>query len=106
MASLTAIAQETLSVSGILLIKTFHRKKYFQERFEKENQRLTDLEVRQQLIGRWFFMFIGIFFAVMPAIVYLIGGRQIIDNPVNPPITLGMIVAFTTLQARLFAPIG
>jgi len=106
MATLTAQMQETLSVSGILLIKTFGRQKYSQERFEKENQRLTNLEIRQQLIGRWFFMFINVFFSVTPAIVYLVAGLQIIQSPVNPPITLGKIVAFTTLQSRLFFPIG
>lgn len=106
MASLTALMQETLSVSGILLTKTFGRQKYAQDRFEKENQTLTNLEVRQQMIGRWFFMFIGIFFSIIPAVVYLVAGLQIIHNPVNPPISLGGIVAFTTLQSRLFFPIG
>jgi ATP-binding cassette subfamily B protein len=106
MAALTAQMQETLSVSGILLVKTFGRQKYTQQRFEQENQRLTGLEIRQQLIGRWFFMFINVFFSVTPAIVYLVAGLQIIHNPLNPPITLGKIVAFTTLQSRLFFPIG
>ena len=106
MASLTAMMQETLSVSGILLTKTFGRQKYAQERFEKENQNLTNLEVRQQMIGRWFFMFIGVFFSITPAIVYLVAGLQIINNPLHPSITLGGIVAFTTLQSRLFFPIG
>ncbi len=106
MASLTSMMQETLSVSGILLTKTFGRQKYAQGRFEKENQNLTDLEVRQQMIGRWFFMFIGVFFSITPAIVYLVAGLQIIHNPLNAPISLGGIVAFTTLQSRLFFPIG
>ena len=106
MASLTAMMQETLSVSGILLTKTFGRQKYAQENFEQENQNLTNLEVRQQMIGRWFFMFIGIFFSITPAIVYLVAGTQIIHNPVGAPISLGGIVAFTTLQSRLFFPVG
>jgi ATP-binding cassette subfamily B protein len=105
MATLTAMMQETLSVSGILLMKTFGRQQYAQQMFEKENQRLTDLEIRQQLIGRWFFMFISVFFSVIPAIVYLIAGWQIITIR-NAGITLGGIVAFTTLQSRLFFPIG
>ncbi|HLG64161.1 MAG TPA: ABC transporter ATP-binding protein [Ktedonosporobacter sp.] len=105
MASLTAMMQETLSVSGILLMKTFARQKLAQERFEKENQHLTDLEVRQQMIGRWFFMFIGTFFSITPALVYLIAGWQIIFDP-HSAMTLGKIVAFTTLQSRLFFPIG
>src|SRR6266567_5206471 len=106
LASLTAIMQETLSVSGILLIKTFGRQKYAQEQFEKENQKLTDLEVRQQMIGRWFFMFIGTFFSITPAVVYLVAGWQIINSPLHAGISLGGIVAFTTLQSRLFFPIG
>ncbi|MFL5625432.1 MAG: ABC transporter ATP-binding protein, partial [Ktedonobacteraceae bacterium] len=105
LASLTAMMQETLSVSGILLIKTFGRQKYAQKQFEDENQKLADLEVRQQMIGRWFFMFIGTFFSVTPAIVYLVAGWQIIQDP-HTSLTLGRIVAFTTLQSRLFFPIG
>ncbi len=106
LSSLTAMMQETLSVSGILLTKTFGRQQFAQERFEKENQKLTELEVRQQMIGRWFFMFIGIFFSITPAIVYLVAGLQIINNPLHAGISLGGIVAFTTLQSRLFFPIG
>jgi ATP-binding cassette subfamily B protein len=106
MASLTAMMQETLSVSGILLMKTFGRQKMAQGQFEKENQQLTDLEIRQQMIGRWFFMFIGTFFSITPAIVYLIAGLQIIHNPLHAGISLGGIVAFTTLQSRLFFPVG
>ncbi len=52
MAALSALMQETLSVSGILLVKTFGRQTYAQERFRQENQRLADLQVRQQMIGR------------------------------------------------------
>ncbi|MGI9057020.1 MAG: ABC transporter ATP-binding protein [Ktedonobacteraceae bacterium] len=105
LASLTAMMQETLSVSGILLIKTFGRQKYASNQFETENQKLANLEVRQQMIGRWFFMFIGTFFSVTPAIIYLVAGYQIIQDP-HAAITLGGIVAFTTLQSRVFFPIG
>ena len=104
MASLTAKMQETLSVSGILLIKTFGRQKYAEDQFKEENQKLADLEVRQQMIGRWFFMFIGTFFSIMPAIIYLVAGWQIIRGV--PGVSLGTIVAFTTLQSRIFFPIG
>jgi ATP-binding cassette subfamily B protein len=108
LATLTAMMQETLSVSGILLVKTFGRQQYAQDRFEQENQKLTDLEVRQQMIGRWFFMFVGTFFSVTPAIVYLVAGWQIIHRfPIfGVGMTFGTIVAFTTLQSRLFFPVG
>lgn len=108
LASLTAMMQETLSVSGILLVKTFGRQKYAQDQFEQENQNLAELEVRQQMIGRWFFMFVGTFFSVIPAVVYLIAGWQIIHRlPIfGVNMTFGTIVAFTTLQSRLFFPVG
>ncbi len=106
MAQLSAMMQETLSVSGMLLMKTFGRQHYAQARFASENQRLTSLEVRQQMIGRWFMMFINVFFSVSPVIVYLVAGLQIIHNPGNPVMTVGKIVAFTTLQNRLYFPIG
>jgi ATP-binding cassette, subfamily B, bacterial len=103
MATLTAIIQETLSVSGILLIKTFGRQKYAQNQFEQENQRLTDLGIRQQLIGRWFFMIMNTFFSIVPVIIYLVAGLQYSNHE---QITFGTIVAFTALQNRFFAPVG
>jgi len=105
LALLTSMMQETLSVSGILLIKTFGRQKYAQQQFEDENQKLANLEVRQQMIGRWFFMLIGTFFSITPAIIYLVAGYQIIKDP-HTSLSLGAIVAFTTLQSRVFFPIG
>lgn len=104
LASLTSMMQETLSVSGILLIKTFGRQKYAQQQFEEENQKLTNLEVRQEMIGRWFFMLIGTFFSITPALIYLIAGWQSIHG--NSLYSFGTIVAFTTLQSRIFFPIG
>src|SRR5260370_29638403 len=58
------------------------------------------------MIGRCFFMFIGTFFSIMPAIIYLIAGWLIIRDPLHAGISLGGIVAFTTLQSRIFFPIG
>lgn len=104
MADLTALTEETLSVSGVLLTKAFGRQTYQSSRYADENQRLSGLQVRQQLIGRWFFMMISTFFSITPAIVYLVAGRFIIDG--QNGLTIGDIVAFTTLQSRLFFPIG
>jgi ABC-type multidrug transport system fused ATPase/permease subunit len=106
LATLTSLMQETLSVSGILLMKLFGRQPYARKRFEAENQKLTDLEVRQHMIGRWLFMLMDIIFSITPAVVYLVAGLQMIENPGHARITLGGIVAFTTLQFGLFAPLG
>jgi ATP-binding cassette subfamily B protein len=105
-ADLTAVTEETLSVSGILLSKSFGRQRYEIDRFRKENERLTGLQVRQTMIGRSFFAVVGTFFAITPALVYLVSAWVLDANPQDAQITAGTIVAFTTLQSRLFFPIG
>ncbi len=104
MAEVSAITEESLSVSGILLSKTFGQQEASIERFSRESQRLGDLQIRGQMIGRWFFALIGTFFSIMPAFVYLLAGTFIIDGDTS--VTIGTIVAFTTLQSRLFFPLG
>ncbi len=104
MAEMSAITEESLSVSGILLSKTFGQQEASIERFRAESQRLGDLQIRGQMIGRWFFALIGTFFSIMPAFVILLAGWLIIGG--DESITIGTIVAFTTLQSRLFFPLG
>jgi ATP-binding cassette subfamily B protein len=104
LAEVSAITEESLSVSGILLSKTFGQQEASIERFAAESRRLGDLQIRQQMIGRWFFALIGTFFSIMPAFVYLLAGTFIIGGETD--LTIGTIVAFTTLQSRLFFPLG
>jgi ATP-binding cassette subfamily B protein len=108
MADMTAVTEETLSVSGILLSKTFGRQDYEIGRFQQENERLTGLQVRQTMIGRSFFAVVGTFFSITPALVYLVAAivNKNAADPSNLPINAGIIVGFTTLQSRLFFPIG
>jgi len=105
LADLSALAEETLSVSGILLSKAFGRQRYHADRFSSENERLAALQIRQQMIGRSFFATVQIFFSIAPALVYLVAG-WVLSGPGATAITAGTIVAFTTLQSRLFFPIG
>jgi ATP-binding cassette subfamily B protein len=104
MADLTAVTEETLSVSGILLSKSFGRQRHEIDRFEGENRRLTGLQIRQTMIGRSFFAVVGTFFSITPALVYLVAGWVLQDG--GGSLGPGDIVAFTTLQSRLFFPIG
>src|SRR6185436_575615 len=104
LAEVSAITEESLSVSGMLLSKTFGQQRASIERFAKESRRLGDLQIRQQMIGRWFFAMIGIFFSIAPAFVYLLAGTLIIQG--DSTVSVGTIVAFTTLQSRLFFPLG
>jgi ATP-binding cassette subfamily B protein len=104
LAEVSAITQESLSVSGILLSKTFGQQRASIEKFSRESRRLGDLQIRQQMIGRWFFAMIGTFFSIAPAFVYLLAGSLIIGGDTH--VSIGTIVAFTTLQSRLFFPLG
>jgi ATP-binding cassette, subfamily B, bacterial len=103
-ADMTSQVEETLSVSGMLLSKAFGRQSRAIADFQTINERLTMLQIKQQMVGRWFFMIIGTFFSVTPAFVYWYAGLQIIGG--NVALTIGDIVAFTTLQSRLFFPLG
>jgi ATP-binding cassette, subfamily B, bacterial len=107
-AEISAITEETLSVSGMLLAKVFGRGPEEVARFRKENHRLANLAIRQEMIGRALFAVIGAFFSSAPALVYLIAGFVLAGHSATttPSITPGTIVAFTTLQSRLFFPIG
>jgi ATP-binding cassette subfamily B protein len=106
-AEISAITEETLSVSGMLLAKVFGRGSEEVVRFRKENHRLANLAIRQEMIGRALFAVIGAFFSSAPALVYLIAGFVLAGSHGHAaPIQYGTIVAFTTLQSRLFFPIG
>jgi ATP-binding cassette subfamily B protein len=105
LADMSAVTEETLSVSGILLGKTFGAQERSLERFRLLNFQLARLQIRQAMVGRWFFAIIGTVFSIMPAFVYWLAGTMAASgNPAAP--TAGDIVAFTTLQSRLFFPMG
>jgi len=105
LAELTATTEETLSVSGILLSKTFGQQANSIEKFRGLNRRLSKLQIRQAMVGRWFFMIIGTIFSIMPAFVYWLAGTLAANGSPDAP-SAGTIVAFTTLQSRLFFPLG
>ena len=104
-AAVTAITQETLSISGVMLSKLFGRQNQEIERFHRENQRLTDLTMRRVMTGQAFFTSMQVFFSLTPVVVYVLAG-YVLAGAAPSGLTAGTIVAFTTLQARLYFPIG
>jgi ATP-binding cassette, subfamily B, bacterial len=102
LSDMTAITQETLSVSGILLAKSFNQQGAEVGRYAAENNNQIHLQVRQQMSGQWFFALVQIFLAIIPAVVYLVAAWLILGAV---PVTAGTIVAFTTVQARLMFPL-
>ncbi len=107
LSEMSAITQEALSVSGVLLAKTYSRQSAETERYAAENRNQIELQVRQAMSGQMFFGAIQIFMSAVPAIVYLVSGWLIAraqGQGFDAGITAGTIVAFTTVQARLLFP--
>ncbi|MDQ3893738.1 MAG: ABC transporter ATP-binding protein/permease [Actinomycetota bacterium] len=104
LADISSLVQESLSVSGILLGKTMGRGSELADRFEADSRRLADLEVRQSMAGRWVMASIQTSFAVMPAAVYWFGGLALAHG--SHAVSIPLLVSFTTLQTRLFFPVG
>ena len=102
LSEMSAITQEALSVSGILLAKSFTQQKAETARYSAENGNQIDLQVKLQMSGQWFFAMVSIFLSIIPAVIYLAGAWLILRDV---PVTAGTIVAFTTVQARLMWPL-
>jgi ATP-binding cassette subfamily B protein len=104
LAEMSAITQESLSVSGVLLSKVFGRQDREIDRYGAENARQADLQVRQAMTGRGFFAVTQAFFGIAPALLYLVAGLELHGG--HSGLSAGTIVAFTTLQTRLLLPIN
>jgi ATP-binding cassette, subfamily B, bacterial len=103
LSEMTALTQESLSVSGVLLAKVFNRQAYELARYRAENARQVELQVRQAMTGQSFFAVVQSFMGITPALVYLVAGLLIVAGS-GVTVTAGTIVAFTTLQTRLLFP--
>jgi ATP-binding cassette subfamily B protein len=103
LADMSTLVEESLSVSGILLGKTMGRAPELVRRFSGESGELADLEVRARMAGRWRMASVQMSFAIMPAAVYWFAGESIASG--GHAISIGTVVAFTTLQTRVLFPI-
>ena len=99
-AAVNAQMAENLSISGTLLVKTFSREREVMDQFTTDTRGLMDLQVREALVGRWYFMLLALVTTAGPALVYWYGGLQAISGAV----TIGTIVAFIALMGRLYGP--
>jgi ATP-binding cassette, subfamily B, bacterial len=104
LATLNALMQETLSVSGALLTKTSGRRALVHRRFTVENELLTGWQIKTQMIMRYFFTLIQLVFAVVPGLIYWLAGFLVAHG--DRHITLGLLVAFSGVQGRLFFPLS
>jgi ATP-binding cassette subfamily B protein len=97
---LTALVQETLSVSGHLMVRLFGTGRYESGRFRAKNDAVRKLTIRQNVVGRWFFFFLLLFASVGPALIYGYGGWLAIQGT----LTVGTIVALVAYLGRLYGP--
>ncbi len=99
LADLNVTIDEGLSISGVQLAKTLHAGPALVERFTASSARLIDLELRSELAGRWRMAVMRIIFAAIPAVIYVGAGLP------GATLSIGTVVAFTTLQNGLFMPL-
>jgi ATP-binding cassette subfamily B protein len=93
---------EVFGVSGAMLTKIFGQEDYQEERFTRQNERVMDLEVRGNLVGRWFMMMVGLLGPLGSALIYLYGGFGVLHGR----LTLGDVVAFAAYLGRLYGPVA
>ena len=98
------LINETLSVSGSLLVKLFTREEREYERFKAVNEEVTKLNLKEQQSGRWFFVVMGLFTQLGPLLIYFAGG-WIIIRQADPGLTVGTITAMVSLINRLYRPV-
>src|SRR5688572_12882490 len=100
---LTSLVQETLSVSGHLMVRLFGTAGYESSRFRAKNDAVRKLSIRQNVVGRWFFFALLLFASVGPAMIYGYGGWLAIKEGT---ITVGTIVALVAYLGRLYGPVS
>ena len=98
------ILNETLSVSGQMLVKLFGKEKYEYERYKSVNQRMIRLNIKESMAGRWFFMVISTFSSIGPMLLYLVGGILMMNYDQN--ITVGDITVMVALLGRMYGPVN
>ena len=101
---INVILNETLSVSGQLLVKLFGREKTEYDRYEEANGRMIRLRIREQMAGRWFFMLLSTLMTVGPMLLYLVGG--ILMMKYNSDLTVGDITVLVALLNRMYGPVN
>ncbi len=101
---INGILNETLSVSGQLLVKLFGREKAEFERYKKTNDRMIRLNIREQTAGRWFFMLLSTLTTIGPMLLYLVGGILILKY--DSTLTVGDITVLVALLGRMYGPVN
>ena len=101
---INGILNETLSVSGQLLSKLYGKEAYEYERYERANARMTQLNIRESMAGRWFRVILSTFTSIGPMLIYLVGGLLMIKY--DQRLTVGDITVLVALLGRMYMPVN
>ena len=101
---INGILNETLSVSGQLLVKLFGKEDYEYGRYENVNRRMINLNIKESMAGRWFMVIINTFSSVGPMLLYLVGG--ILMMKYNSDLTVGDITVLVALLGKMYGPVN
>ncbi len=101
-AKMNSLMQETLNISGVLLVKLFGRQTDEMDKFQKRSTAVADIGVRSAMVGRWFFIGLGLISAVGTALVFWVGGYLVLAGT----FTVGTIVAFGAYLTQLYGPLS
>ncbi|MBQ6900804.1 MAG: ABC transporter ATP-binding protein [Firmicutes bacterium] len=101
---INGILNETLSVSGQLLVKLFGKEDYEYDRYRNANHSIISLRIKESMAGRWFMVVINTFSSVGPMILYLIGGMLMMKY--NADLTVGDITILVALLGKMYGPVN
>ena len=101
-AKMNSLMQETLNIDGALLVKLFGRQSTESQDFRDRSSDVADIGVRSAMVGRWFFMGLGLISAVGTALVFWLGGHMVLHGV----FTVGTIVAFGAYLTQLYGPLS
>ena len=101
---INGILNETLSVSGQMLVKLFGKEQYEYDRYKEVNGRMIKLNIKESMAGRWFFMIIQTFSSIGPMLLYLVGGILMMNY--GQDITVGDITVMVALLGRMYGPVN
>ena len=101
---INGILNETLSVSGQLLVKLFHKEEYEYEKYKGVNKKMIRLNIRESMAGRWFMVIIQTFSSIGPMLLYLVGGIMMMKY--DSDLTVGDITVLVALLGRMYGPVN
>ena len=101
---INGILNETLSVSGQLLVKLFNKEEVEYQRYEKLNKKMTNLHIKESMAGRWFRLVLSTFSSIGPMLIYLVGGILIMQY--DSSLTVGDITVLVSLLSRMYSPVN